>query len=187
MEVLETKIPDLKIIIPDVYGDKRGWFMETYNIDRYARKFGITTFGAQDNMSLSMKGVVRGLHWQAFPGTQAKLVYVTRGAVIDVAVDIREGSPTFGRHVAVELTAENFKQFYIPRGFAHGFITLEDNTLFQYKCDNLYMPELERGLLFTDPALGIEFPDFMQNLIFSEKDQKFPPLSKIEPWSRQIN
>ena len=181
MKVTEVEISGLKIIEPDVHGDERGWFVETYNIDRYVRKHGIWPLGMQDNMSMSMKGVVRGLHWQAFPATQAKLVHVVCGAVIDVAVDIRKDSPTFGKYVAVELTGDNFKQFYIPRGFAHGFVTLEDNTIFEYKCDNLYVPELERGMLFTDPALGIRLPVLGTELIFSEKDKKFPPLSEIEP------
>lgn len=186
MEVIKTRIPDLKIIIPDVHGDERGWFVETYNLSRYV-DLGLPVFNAQDNMSLSMKGVVRGLHWQDTPKTQAKLVHVIRGAVMDVAVDIRKGSPTFGQYVSVELTGENFFQFYIPRGFAHGFVTLEDNTVFAYKCDNLYSPASERGLLFTDPALGIRMPSLGIGLTFSEKDKKFPLLSEIKPWEPKEN
>ena len=131
---------------------------------------------------LSMKGVVRGLHWQASPATQAKLVRVIRGAVWDVVVDIRRGSPTFGRHVSAVLTAENGHQFFIPRGFAHGFIVLEDDTLFSYKCDNLYHPEAERGLKFDDPALGIVWPDLGCAPLLSPKDLRHPPLSGIAPW-----
>lgn len=175
-------IPDVKTIIPQVFGDSRGWFVEQYNAERY-KAAGITADFVQDNESFSSKGVVRGLHWQAAPYTQAKLVRVIRGAVWDVAVDIRKGSPTFGKHVSEILTAENHKQFYIPRGFAHGFIVLEDNTLFSYKCDNLYHPEADRGLRFDDPTLGIEWPKLDLPIFLSEKDKKHPGLSEIVLWT----
>lgn len=136
MIVSDTAIDGLKVVTPDVFGDSRGWFVEQYNAARY-KAAGITADFVQDNESCSSKGVVRGLHWQAGEHCQAKLVRVIKGAVWDVAVDIRKGSPTFGRHVSVVLSAENRKQFFIPRGFAHGFVLLEDDTLFSYKCDAL--------------------------------------------------
>ena len=182
MEVISNPlIPDVKIIRPDVHGDARGWFVEQYNAERY-KAAGLTVDFVQDNESFSSRGVVRGLHWQAAPYTQAKLLRVIRGAVWDVAVDIRKGSPTFGKAVSCELTAENGRQFYIPRGFAHGFVVLEDNTLFSYKCDNLYCKESDRGLKFDDPALGIRWPWPGRDYLLSEKDTKHPMLSGIEPW-----
>ena len=181
MKVLDTDIDGVKIIEPDIFRDGRGYFCETYNAGRY-KAAGIMADFVQDNESLSSKGVVRGLHWQAGANAQAKMVRVVRGAVWDVAVDIRKGSPTFGRHVAAVLTGENMLQFFIPRGFAHGFIVLEDDTLFSYKCDNLYCPASERGMRFDDPALGIKWPDIGVTLTLSEKDRKHPGLVGIEPW-----
>ena len=181
MEIISTDIPDVRILVPKVFRDARGYFVETYNAARYAEA-GITATFVQDNESFSTKGVVRGLHWQAPPATQAKLVRVIRGAVWDVVVDIRKGSPTFGRHVSAVLTAENGHQFFIPRGFAHGIIVLEDDTLFSYKCDNLYAPALERGMRFDDPALGIEWPKIGVPLTLSEKDRRHPLFADIEPW-----
>lgn len=193
-------IPDVKTIIPQVFGDSRGWFVEQYNAERY-KAAGITADFVQDNESFSSKGVVRGLHWQAAPYTQAKLVRVIRGAVWDVAVDIRKGSPTFGKYACQYLYSPDssfaksslhlssspckiapFAQFYIPRGFAHGFIVLEDNTLFSYKCDNLYHPEADRGMLFSDSELGIEWPKLDIPVLLSEKDRKHPKLSEIDPY-----
>ena len=164
-----------------MFGDARGWFVEQYNAERY-KAAGIVADFVQDNESLSSQGVIRGLHWQAGEHAQAKLVRVIRGAVWDVAVDIRKGSPTYGRHVSAVLSAENRLQLYIPRGFAHGFIVLEDDTLFSYKCDNLYCPQADRGMLFSDPALAIEWPDIGVPLKLSEKDQRHPGLAGIEPW-----
>ena len=181
MKVENTAIEGVKVIDPDVFGDNRGWFVEQYNAGRY-REAGITADFVQDNESFSSKGVVRGLHWQAGEYCQAKLVRVIQGAVWDVAVDIRKGSPTFGKYVSAVLTGENKKQFFIPRGFAHGFVVLEDNTLFAYKCDNLYCKASERGLMFNDPALGIEWPEIGAEIKLSDKDQKHPPLAQIEPW-----
>ena len=181
MEVIATDIPDVKVVVPDVFRDARGYFAETYNAERYA-KAGIVADFVQDNESQSSRGVLRGLHWQAGEHSQAKLVRVIRGAVWDVAVDIRRGSPTFGRHVSCELSAENGRQFFIPRGFAHGFVVLEDDTLFSYKCDNLYCKESERGMKFDDPALGIAWPDLGVGFLLSEKDTRHPPLKDIEPW-----
>ena len=182
MEIEETDIAGVKIITPKIFRDARGYFTETYNAARYGAA-GITNVFVQDNESQSQKGVLRGLHWQAAPHTQAKLVRVIRGAVWDVAVDIRKGSPTFGKHVAVTLSAENRKQFFIPRGFAHGFIVLEDDTLFSYKCDNLYCASADRGMRFDDPALGIKWPEIGVELTLSEKDGRHPFLRDIEPWA----
>jgi len=156
MKVLDTEIAGLKIIEPQVLGDSRGWFAEQYNAGRY-REAGITADFVQDNESFSRRGVVRGL----------------------------QGSPTFGRHVAVTLTGENKRQFFIPRGFAHGFIVLEDETLFSYKCDNLYCPSADRGLRFDDPALGIVWPAADMRLTLSEKDSRNPLLKDIEPWAEE--
>lgn len=180
MNVIDTALAGVKIIEPDIHRDARGYFCETYNKVRYDAA-GIVADFVQDNESCSMKGVVRGLHWQAAPHTQAKLVRVVRGTVWDVAVDIRAGSPTFGRHVAVVLSDANRRQFFIPRGFAHGFVVLEDDTLFSYKCDNAYRPSSERGLRFDDPALGIAWPAFDGALTLSEKDRHHPCLAEIEP------
>ena len=157
MNVFETDLPDVKVVEPEIHRDARGFFAETYKAARY-RAAGIDVTFVQDNESSSSRGVLRGLHWQAGAYAQAKLVRVVRGAVWDVAVDIRKGSPTFGQSVARELTAENGRQFFIPRGFAHGFVVLEDDTLFSYKCDNFYCQASERGLRFDDPALGIRWP-----------------------------
>ena len=181
MKVIDTDIAGVKIIEPDIFRDARGYFCETYNAERY-KAAGITAEFIQDNESCSSRGVLRGLHWQAGAHCQAKLVRVIRGAVWDVAVDIRKGSPTFGKSVSCELTAENGRQFFIPRGFAHGFVVLEDNTLFSYKCDNLYCPASERGLKYDDPALGIVYPNPGRAFLLSEKDLKHPSLADIEPW-----
>lgn len=180
MKTTDAGLAGVKIIEPDVFRDARGYFVETYNEERY-RKAGVVATFVQDNESCSMKGVVRGLHWQAAPHAQAKLIRVIRGAVWDVVVDIRKGSPTFGKHVATVLSAENGRQIFIPRGFAHGFVVLEDDTLFSYKCDNLYCKESERGLMFDDPALGIEWPDIGVPITLSEKDRRHPRLADIEP------
>jgi len=182
MEVIATEIEGVKIVVPDVHRDARGYFVETYNRERYVNA-GISATFVQDNESCSSRGVLRGLHWQAGEHAQAKLVRVIRGAVWDVAVDIRKGSPTFGKYVSCELTAENGRQFYVPRGFAHGFVVLEDNTLFSYKCDNLYCKESERGLKFDDPAIGIKWPIASGDFLLSEKDKAHPLLKDIEAWS----
>ena len=181
MEVIPTEIPGVLLVRPRIFRDARGYFCETYNVARY-REAGIVADFVQDNESLSARGVVRGLHWQAGAHAQAKLVRVLRGAVWDVAVDIRKGSPTFGRHVAARLSAENGLQFFVPRGFAHGFAVLADDTCFAYKCDNLYCPEAERGMRFDDPALGIPWPDLGVPHLLSHKDLRHPPLAQIEPW-----
>lgn len=184
MKVENSPIEGVKIVTPDVYRDARGYFVETYNERRY-REAGIDAHFVQDNESFSMRGVVRGLHWQAGASAQAKLVRVINGAVLDVAVDIRKGSPTFGKYVIAHLTAENHRQFFIPRGFAHGFIVLEDGTLFAYKCDNFYDKSSECGLRFDDPTLAIEWPDLGMDIVLSDKDKLHPFLDGIEPWEEK--
>jgi dTDP-4-dehydrorhamnose 3,5-epimerase len=182
MKVIETAIPDVKLIVPSVFGDSRGYFMETYK-DNVFRDAGITTTFCQDNESCSCKGALRGLHYQETPHSQAKLVRVVRGSVWDVAVDIRKGSPTFGKYVAETLSADNKHQLYIPRGFAHGFLVLEDDTIFCYKCDNYYVPQSDQGIRFDDPMIDILWPNIGVPPILSEKDLKHPLLSKTLPWA----
>lgn len=182
MQVLKTAISDVKLIVPDVFGDSRGYFMETYN-HKVFYEAGITTTFCQDNESCSCKGVLRGLHYQESPYSQGKLVRVVRGSVWDVAVDIRKGSPTFGKYVAETLTADNKHQLYIPKGFAHGFLVLEDDTLFCYKCDNYYVPQSDRGIRFDDPMIDIRWPNIGISPILSGKDVKQPLLSEIVPWA----
>lgn len=185
MKIIETAIPDVKIIEPDRSCDGRGWFCEIYNAERY-KKAGIIANFVQDNESFSAKGVIRGLHWQEEPYAQAKLVWVIHGAVLDVAVDIRPDSQTYGRHVAEVLSGENCRQLFIPRGFAHGFIVLEDNTLFSYKCDNFYNRQAERGVRFDDPILGIRWPDIGSEIILSDKDRKHPLFKDINRIARKM-
>ena len=173
MNVIPTAIPEVLIVEPKVFGDARGYFYECYNREKYVAA-GIGCDFVQDNESFSRRGVLRGLHFQAAPYTQAKLVRVIRGSVLDVAVDIRRHSPTFGRHVAVELSGENFRQIFIPRGFAHGFVVLSDEVIFAYKCDNKYSPPHERGIAFDDPALGIDWKLNSSELLLSPKDKLNP-------------
>ena len=172
MKVIETEIPGVLIIETDVFGDHRGYFTETYSKPKY-EKLGITVDFVQDNMSFSgQKGTLRGLHWQNPPYAQSKLVSCTKGKVIDVAVDIRKGSPTYGKWVSVELSAENKKQLLIPRGFGHGFVTLTDDVEFLYKADNYYASEADAGIRWNDPDVGVEWG--VENPILSEKDKKNP-------------
>ena len=159
------------VVEPHVFADARGYFMETYNADEFVAN-GIPNVFVQDNQSMSSYGVVRGLHCQTGVHAQAKLVRVLQGAVLDVAVDIRPGSPTFGRHVAVELSAENKRQLFIPRGFLHGFSVLTDVAVFAYKCDNLYAPGAEFGVRFDDPDIGIDWKIPADKIIVSDKDRK---------------
>ena len=178
MKVTDTPIAGLKIIEPDVYGDARGYFSETYNEARYDAA-GIRVRFVQDNQSFSSRGVVRGLHFQKPPYSQAKLVSCIMGEVLDVALDLRSDSPTYGQSFAVVLSGENHKQFFIPKGFAHGFSVLSEKALFAYKCDELYHPEAEGGVLLTDPDLHIDWQIPAQEMILSEKDTKHPLLSEL--------
>lgn len=176
MQIKTTPIEGLLIIEPQIFNDPRGYFYESYNKEKmYAA--GIDIEFVQDNQSLSQKGIVRGLHFQAAPYAQAKLVRVIQGAVMDVAVDIRKNSPTYGQHFAIELSAENKTMFFIPPGFAHGFETLTDNTLFLYKCSNLYNKESEGGLLWNDEQLNIQWQT--KNPLVSDKDKVLPALNNF--------
>ena len=184
MNVITTEIPGVLILEPKVIGDSRGYFLETWKKDAY-EDAGITCEFVQDNESKSSYGVLRGLHYQAAPYTQAKLVRVVTGIVLDVAVDIRKGSPTYGRYVAVELSGDNKRQLFIPRGFAHGFAVLSNEAIFSYKCDNLYTPSSERGIQFDDPALGIDWRIPAESRKTSEKDAHHPLFADITPWEER--
>ena len=176
MEKIPTSLPDVFIIEPKVFGDHRGYFMETYNQQAFA-ELGIRNVFVQDNQSFTaQKGTLRGIHFQNAPYAQAKLVRVTRGAVLDMAVDLRKGSPTYRQWVAVELSAENKRMLFIPRGFGHGFRTLTDDVEFCYKVDNLYSRECDRGIRFNDPAIGVEWGEVIEELL-SQKDQTSPLLA----------
>ena len=173
MEILKTAIEGIVIIEPRIFRDARGYFFESFSMREFNEKVAPVTF-VQDKESYSSYGVIRGLHFQKPPYTQAKLVRVIKGAVLDIAVDIRKGSPTYGQHVAVELTGENHRQLFIPHGFAHGFSVLSEEVLFQYKCDNYYAPQSEGGILWNDPCLGIDWRIPAEKAILSEKDFKHP-------------
>lgn len=178
MNVIHTDIKDVVIIEPKVFKDARGYFFESYSKKEFDEKVRPVDF-VQDNESCSAKGVLRGLHFQIPPYAQSKLVRCVKGAVLDVAVDIRKGSPTYGCHVAVELTESNRLQMFIPRGFAHGFAVMSDIAVFQYKCDNFYHPEADGGISVLDPSLGIDWRISVENAILSEKDTKHPLLSEF--------
>ena len=178
MNFIRTNIPDVIIIEPTVHGDHRGYFVETFRADKLEAFLGYKLNFGQDNESKSSKGVLRGLHYQLAPHAQTKLVRVISGRVLDVAVDIRRNSPTFGQHVAVELTADNKRQLLVPRGFAHGFVVLEDDTIFAYKVDNYYSPECDRGIAFNDPALNIDWILKTEELKLSAKDTTQPKLNE---------
>ena len=179
MEVIKTDIEGPLIIEPKVFGDARGYFFESFSQREFDAKVGELRF-VQDNESCSRRGVMRGLHFQMPPFTQAKLVRCVRGAVLDVAVDIRRGSPTYGRHVAVELTEDNHRQFFVPKGFAHGFSVLSDVAVFQYKCDEFYHPEADAGISILDESLGIDWRIPLEEAVLSEKDIRHPLLSGFE-------
>ncbi len=177
MQIERTAIPDVVVVTPAKYGDERGFFAEVYNAKSYADA-GIDMQFVQDNHSLSAEvGVLRGLHFQLPPFAQDKLVRVTRGSILDVAVDLRRSSPTFGQHVAVEISAENFRQILVPRGFAHGFITREPNTEVMYKVTNYYSPDHDRGIIWNDPDLGIDWRNDGREPILSGKDSLHPTLA----------
>jgi len=178
MNFTRTKISDVIIIEPKVHGDDRGYFVETFRADKLEEFLGYKINFCQDNESKSSKGVLRGLHYQLSPAAQTKLVRVIQGSVLDVAVDIRKGSPTFGQYVSVKLTGENKKQLLVPRGFAHGFVVLENDTTFAYKVDNYYSPENDRGISFDDIDLDIDWILDKEELNLSAKDKIQPKLSE---------
>lgn len=179
MEVIETGIAGVVILKPRVFEDARGYFFESYSKKVFDELVGPVDF-VQDNQSMSSYGVMRGLHFQRPPFTQAKLVRCVKGKVLDVAVDLRKGSPTYGKHVAVELSEENKLQFFVPRGFAHGFAVLSDTAVFQYKCDNYYAPEADGGISILDESLGIDWRIDPAEAILSEKDTKHPLLKDLD-------
>lgn len=179
MDVIKTDIDGVVIIKPRIFTDSRGYFFESYSQKEFDAKVRPVDF-VQDNESCSTKGVMRGLHFQLPPFTQAKLVRCVKGAVLDVAVDIRKGSPTYGKHVAVELTEDNHLQFFVPRGFAHGFAVLSDIAVFQYKCDNYYAPQADGGISIVDPSLGIDWGIAFEEAILSDKDKKHPLLKEFD-------
>lgn len=170
MTYIQTEIDGVWIIEPKVFPDPRGYFFEAYKKEEFEAHIGAVNF-IQDNESQSSFGVFRGLHYQQGEWSQAKLVRVIKGKVLDIAVDLRQSSPTFGKHLSVELTEENKRQFFIPRGFAHGFLVLSDEAIFSYKVDNIYTPKAEMSILYNDPALGIDWPIDQSQLIISEKDK----------------
>ena len=179
MEVIKTSIEGVVIIEPRIFRDARGYFFESFSQKEFDEKIRPIQF-VQDNESMSSYGVMRGLHFQRPPYTQSKLVRCVRGRVLDVAVDIRKGSPTYGQHVAVELTEENHRQFFIPRGFAHGFAVLSETALFQYKCDNFYAPQADGGISIKDESLGIDWQIPVEKAILSEKDLRHIRLEEFD-------
>ena len=179
MEVLKTGIEGVYIIEPRLFKDARGYFFESFSQREFEEKVGSIQF-VQDNESMSSYGVMRGLHFQRPPYTQSKLVRCVRGAVLDVAVDLRKGSATYGQHVAVELTEDNHRQFFIPKGFAHGFAVLSETAVFQYKCDEFYHPEADGGISILDASLGIDWRIPTDKAILSEKDTKHPMLNHFD-------
>lgn len=179
MKVIKTPIEGVVIIEPKVFKDARGYFFESFSQREFEEKVRKINF-VQDNESMSSYGVMRGLHFQCPPFTQSKLVRCVKGAVLDVAVDIRKGSPTYGQHVAVELTEENHRQFFVPRGFAHGFAVLSETAVFQYKCDNFYAPQADGGISIKDDSLGIDWHIPVENALLSEKDTKHALLKDFD-------
>ena len=192
MEIIKTEIEGVLILEPTVFKDGRGYFFESFSQREFDRKaaplLGHTVHFVQDNESMSSFGVMRGLHFQRPPFSQSKLVRCVRGAVLDVAVDIRKGSPTYGKHVAVELTEENHRQFFIPKGFAHGFAVLSETAVFQYKCDEFYHPEADGGISILDDSLGIDWRISTEEAVLSEKDTRHPLLKDFEsPFDINLN
>lgn len=188
IQVKKTDIEGVLIIEPKVFGDARGYFLESFNAKEFAEKTGLNINFVQDNESMSSYGVMRGLHFQRPPYTQSKLVRCVKGAVLDVAVDIRKGSPTYGQHVAVELTEDNHRQFFVPRGFAHGFAVLSETAVFQYKCDEFYHPEVDGGINILDNSLGIDWKIPTDKALLSEKDTKHSLLKDFDsPFDINVN
>lgn len=185
MDVIKTAIDGVVIIEPRIFGDARGYFFESFSQREFDEKVAIPQYGkpiifVQDNESMSSYGVMRGLHFQAPPFSQSKLVRCVKGKVLDVAVDIRKGSPTYGQHVAVELTEDNHRQFFVPRGFAHGFVVLSETAVFQYKCDEFYHPEADGGINIQDETLGIDWQIKMEEALLSDKDTKHACLADFD-------
>ena len=184
MEIFKTDIDGVLVLEPKVFGDKRGYFFESFSQREFDEKvapiLGYSVHFVQDNESCSTFGVMRGLHFQRPPFTQAKLVRCVSGSVLDVAVDIRKGSPTFGRSVCAELTGENHRQFFIPKGFAHGFVVLSDTAVFQYKCDEFYHPEADGGISILDSSLGIDWRIPLEKAVLSDKDTRHPLLKDFD-------
>jgi dTDP-4-dehydrorhamnose 3,5-epimerase len=187
MNFIITDIPEVIIIEPKVFGDERGYFVETFRQDKLEDFLGFKVDFVQDNESKSGYGVLRGLHYQLAPASQTKLVRVIKGKVLDVAVDIRKGSPTFGKHVSVYLSGHNKRQMFVPRGFAHGFAVLEDDTVFAYKVDNYYSPENDRGLAYNDASLAIDWIVEKERLQLSSKDTRQPTLDQAELFDYGMN
>lgn len=193
MEVIKTNIEGPVIIEPKIFGDARGYFFESFSQREFDEKVAIPQYGkpivfVQDNESMSSYGVMRGLHFQAPPFTQSKLVRCVKGAVLDVAVDIRKGSPTYGQHVAVELTEDNHRQFFVPRGFAHGFAVFSETAVFQYKCDNFYAPQADGGISIKDDSLGIDWQIPVEKALLSEKDTLHTYLKDFDsPFDYNVN
>ncbi len=188
IEVKKTNIEGVLIIEPKVFGDARGYFLESFNAKEFAEKTGLNINFVQDNESMSSYGVMRGLHFQRPPYIQSKLVRCVKGAVLDVAVDIRKGSPTYGQHVAVELTEDNHRQFFVPRGFAHGFAVLSETAVFQYKCDNFYAPQADGGISILDDSLGIDWKIPTEKALLSDKDTKHALLKDFDsPFDINVN
>lgn len=193
MEVIKTKLDGVVIIEPKIFGDARGYFFESFSQREFDEKVAIPFFGkpiqfVQDNESMSSYGVLRGLHFQRPPFTQSKLVRCVKGTVLDVAVDIRKGSPTYGLHVAVELTEDNHRQFFVPRGFAHGFAVLSDTAVFQYKCDNFYAPQADGGISIVDDSLCIDWQIPTDKALLSEKDTLHACLKDFDsPFDLSVN
>ena len=184
MKVTATGIAEVKVIEPKVFGDNRGYFVEVYSEATFAEKVAPVAF-VQDNESRSTYGVIRGMHYQIPPFAQAKLIRVVLGEVLDVVVDIREHSPTFGQHVSIRLSAENKRMVFVPHGFAHGFAVLSDSAIFNYKCDNYYEPSAERSISIADPQLDIQWPIPMADRVLSEKDSHAPYLGDVEMFPGQ--
>ena len=180
MNYIEQSVKGVFVIEPKVFGDSRGYFYESFKQAEFDEHIGHHVAFVQENQSKSSKGVLRGLHYQKGDASQAKLVRVVKGSVLDVAVDIRKSSPTFGKYVAVELSEENNRQLFIPRGFAHGFLVLSDEAVFTYKVDNVYAPQADAGIMYNDPQVGIEWPKLDCEFLLSEKDTKHPLLKDAE-------
>lgn len=182
MAFIKTEIEDVWVIEPNIFKDDRGYFYESFNAETFNKETGLNINFVQDNQSKSNKGVLRGMHYQTGEHAQAKLVRVLQGSVQDVAVDLRKNSPTFGKHFSIILTAENHKQLFVPRGFAHGFLVLEDNTIFAYKCDNFYNKASEGGLIYNDETTAIKWELDADEFILSEKDEILPALDNCRPF-----